>query len=105
MNKTLIKRLQHQAGRKLNNTSGETLAETLTSVIILALVVLLLTGAIVTAARVNHQTDNTKTTFTTTNQTSKSGNITIKEDGKSTSATLPVTVYTTENEYTYYQLR
>ena len=105
MNKTLIKRLQHQAGRKLNNTSGETLAETLTSVIILALAVLLLTGAIVTAARVNHQTDNTKTTFTTENQTKIDGSITIKEDGKTTSTTLPVTVYTTENEYIYYQLQ
>ena len=103
MNVISLKRLKHQIGRKLNSTSGESFVETLAAVIISVLAMMILTGAIVTSARVNHQTENTKTAFTTETQTSTKDEITIKEG--TTSTTLPVTVYTTENGYIYYQLQ
>jgi ABC-type phosphate transport system permease subunit len=103
MNITFFKRLKHQIGRKLNSTSGESFVETLAAVIISVLAMMILTGAIVTSARVNHQTENTETTFTTKTQKSTTDEITIKEG--TTSTTLPVTVYTTENGYIYYQLQ
>lgn len=103
MNVISLKRLKHQIGRKLNSTSGESFVETLAAVIISVLAMMILTGAIVTSARVNHQTENTKTAFTTEIQETNTGNIIIKEGA--TSTTLPVTVYTTENGYIYYQLQ
>ena len=103
MNKIRIKSLGQQVGSRLRSTSGETLVETLTTVIMLGLAGVLLTGAIVTAARVSYKANNEETAFTTENQIETDGTITIKENGRLTATTLPVTVYTTENGYIYYQ--
>ena len=51
--------------KKLQNKAGETIAETLVTMIILSLAVLMLAGAVVTTARVNKQADNTDTSFQT----------------------------------------
>lgn len=100
--------------RKLRNTKGETIAETLVTMIILSLAVLMLAGAVVTSARVNKKADNTDTAFTVGTQlpdgTSDSSTVTITEaDGSggfataTKSAELPVTVYETKNKYIYYE--
>lgn len=51
--------------KKLQSKAGETIAETLVTMIILSLAVLMLAGAVVTTARVNKQADNTDTSFQT----------------------------------------
>ena len=53
--------------KKLHSRSGETIAETLVTMIILSVAVLMLAGAVVTAARVNKQADNADTSFQTGN--------------------------------------
>ena len=48
--------------KKLQSKAGETIAETLVTMI-MSLAVLMLAGAVVTTARVNKQADNTDTSF------------------------------------------
>lgn len=100
--------------RKLKNKSGETIAETLVTMVILSLAVLMLAGAVVSAAKVNKKADNTSTSFTVGTEVPGSGTnsptVTITQTngtggtGTSTrSATLPVKVYETKNKYIYYE--
>ena len=69
--------------RKLHSNSGETIAETLVTMIILSLAVLMLAGAVVTAARVNKKADNTDVAFVAGQEIGGSGTnspeITISE--------------------------
>ena len=100
--------------RKLKNKSGETIAETLVTMVILSLAVLMMAGAVVSAAKVNKKADNTSTAFTVGTVISGSGTnaatVTITQtngaggtETSATSATLPVTVYETKNKYIYYE--
>ena len=100
--------------RKLKSKAGETIAETLVTMVILSLAVLMLAGAVVSAAKVNKKADNTDTAFTVGTVISGSGTnsatVTITQTngtgGTGTlaeSATLPVTVYETKNKYIYYE--
>ena len=58
MRKYKIKKL-HFFQRKICSTSGETIAETLVTMIVLSLAVLMLAGAVVTSAKVNKKAENT----------------------------------------------
>lgn len=96
--------------KKFRSNKGETIAETLVTMIILSLAVLLLAGAVVTSARVNKQAENTDTAFTVgeklSDGTSSSSTVTVTESGSSAEAAtaeLPVTVYETKNKYIYYE--
>lgn len=99
--------------RKLHSNSGETIAETLVTMIILSLAVLMLAGAVVTAARVNKKADNTDAAFVAGQEIGGSGTnspeITISEKtgtGTEKSVSLPVKVYETDKntnkKYYYY---
>ena len=93
--------------KKLQSKAGETIAETLVTMIILSLAVLMLAGAVVTAARINKKADNTGTAFfveaaTVTNDSSViiTDSSKIGTEGK---ITVPVTLYKTKNNYQYYK--
>lgn len=93
-----------KAEKKLKNNNGETLVETLVTMIIMVLSVMIITGAIVTGAKVNHKTDNSATAFSTENQKDTTGTITITENSSnSNQITLNVNIHTTKNDYTYYE--
>ena len=104
LHKSAPKQFHKSAQKKLLSDAGETLVETLVTMIILSLAVLMLTGAIVTSARVNFKADNTSTAFSTENQSDSEEKITITESGSAgNSITMPVEVHMTENGYTYYE--
>lgn len=92
--------------KKLRSTSGESIAETLVTMIILSLAVLMLAGAVVTSARVNKQADNTNTAFFTEGVTRTQGNVVITDSSQAgTDGTIGILVdfYRTANEYQYYE--
>lgn len=101
--------------KKLHSRYGETIAETLVTMIILSLAVLMLAGAVVTAARVNKQADNTDTSFQTGTAISTGtapAKVIISEENAtggtgSIAAELPVTLYQSQNSsgksYIYYK--
>ena len=103
---TSVISLLYNKKNKLKNNDGETLIETLATMVILSLAVLIITGAIVTGAKVNHKTDNSATAFSTEGQQDKAGTITIRDNtSASKNTTLQVKVHTTQNDYTYYELQ
>ena len=95
--------------KKFNNKSGETIAETLVTMIILSLAVLMLAGAVVTSARVNKKADNTDTAFSTDGASASTKNIIITDKSETgTDNTITVTTgnfYTTKNKYKYYEIK
>ena len=101
-----MKKLLRKFQLKLQSRSGETIAETLVTMVILSLAVLMLAGAVVTAARINKKADNTDTAFLVKDEAGIATNITITENsqaGEVNSVTIPVTLYTTQNDYQYYK--
>ena len=91
---------------KLQSRSGETIAETLVTMVILSLAVLMLAGAVVTAARINKKADNTDTAFSVKDEAGIETNITITENsqvGAMDPVTITVTLYTTKNDDQYYK--
>ena len=93
---------------KIRSTSGETIAETLVTMIILSLAVLMLAGAVVTSARVNKKADNTDTAFTAATTPSATKNVVITYKPKTGTETqkqieVPTSFYETENDYQYYE--
>lgn len=91
---------------KLQSRSGETIAETLVTMVILSLAVLMLAGAVVTAARINKKADNTDTAFLVKDEAGIERDITITDNsqvGEVDPVTIPVTMYTTQNDYQYYK--
>ncbi|MDD5805191.1 MAG: hypothetical protein PUE78_12990 [Clostridia bacterium] len=94
--------------KKINSTSGETIAETLVTMIILSLAVLMLAGAVVTSARVNKKADNTDTSFSTESETVTHDNVTITDGSKAGTAaeiSISVNFHETENGYKYYEVQ
>lgn len=90
--------------KKIRATSGETIVETLVTMVILSLAVLMLAGAAVSSAKINSREDNTDTAFTTDEQSRTEGSISVSVDGESDkTATLDIHRYHTENGYTYYE--
>ncbi len=76
--------------KKMKQTSGETLAETLASVVIISLALLMLPGAVVAAARVN-ATAKKQVIYMENREETLAGTckITISIDGKSETIQLP----------------
>ena len=107
-------KIRNYIKRKFRNTSGETIAETLVTMIILSLAVLMIAGAVVTAAKVNKRADNMDTAFTTGEAAGNIGTdgpkVTISEktEGTGKSVTVPVQVYETKKsgnkKYIYYEM-
>lgn len=95
--------------KKINSTSGETIAETLVTMIILSLAVLMLAGAVVTSARVNKKADNTDTSFSTESEKIVTlDNVTITDGSKAGTAaeiSISVNFHETENGYKYYEVQ
>ena len=108
-------KIREKIRKKFHSTSGETIVETLVTMIILSLAVLMLAGAVVTAARINKKADNTDTAFTAGREIGGTGtgspSVTISENqtaGTGASVTVPERVYQTEKKanknYTYYEM-
>lgn len=94
--------------KKINSTSGETIAETLVTMIILSLAVLMLAGAVVTSARVNKKADNTDTSFSTESEIVTLDKVTITDGSKAGTAaeiSISVNFHETENGYKYYEVQ
>lgn len=98
--------------KKFFAASGETIAETLVTMVILSLAVLMIAGAVVSAAKVNKKADNTQTAFSATDvKDSTAQNIVItevNEDGTAVpggdSTEITVNMYETDNDYLYYEI-
>ena len=101
--KKTIKKFQS----KLQEKSGETIVETLVTMLILSLAVLMLAGAVITAARINKKADNTGTAFSVEDASITNGSSVIITDSSQTGTedkiTVPVTLYKTKNNYQYYK--
>ena len=108
MRKYKIKKL-HFFHRKICSTAGETIAETLVTMIVLSLAVLMLAGAVVTSAKVNKKAENTDTAFKATDTSlTKNVVITYKTKGGTgveTTIEVPTNYYETENDYRYYEAK
>ncbi len=87
--------------KKLKSRLGETIAETLITVLIAALGMMLLAGAIVTAARINASLTNEDIAFKQAAASSLE-TVSVALDG-GTPCSVPVNVYETQNHYTYYE--
>lgn len=90
---------------KLCSESGESIVETLVTMIILSLAVIMLSGAVVTSARVNEKADNTETAFTISQEQPTQTSVVIAPNGGTGTrgVYLDVNSYKTENGYTYYE--
>lgn len=93
--------------KKICSTSGETIAETLVTMIILSLAVLMLAGAVVTSARINSKADNTDTAFTaaTTFPSERYINFTYESGSAEKKIDIPINYYKTGNDYIYYEAK
>lgn len=105
-----IRKICKNAKKRFLSPSGETIAETLVTMIILSLAVLMIAGAVVSAAKVNKRADNTQTAFTADVKAQKSQNIVlteVNEDGTAVpggnSTEITVNMYETKNRYFYYE--
>ena len=98
--KTIVSRIMNNsAATKLRSNSGESIVETLVTMIILSLAVVMLSGAVVTSARVNQSAD---TAFISSQNRPVSHMISISK-GTGEGANLNVNLYQTENGYIYYE--
>ena len=91
---------------KLHSSRGETLIESLCAILLVALVMLFLSTAIATAARINLQVRDTDITFRTDGAIEKD-DATIKiVDENGTEYTGTVRLYTTQDTaYRYFRIR
>lgn len=87
--------------KKLHSSRGETLIESLCAVLIVTLVMLFLSTAIATAARVNHKVRTTDVSFKTGGTAKPDKTVTVTVDG--TAYTGKATTYDTTNGYRYYR--
>ena len=90
---------------KLHSSRGETLIESLCAILLVALVMLFLSTAIATAARVNLQIRNTDITFHTEDADKKEITVQVLENGtEMTAYSGKATLYTTKTaNYRYYR--
>ena len=89
--------------KKLKSSRGESLGETLVSLLIASLAIVLLAGAIVTAGRINASLQNDDVVFRRGTPTESVGSVTLTMGSDSVS--VPVNVYSTENDYSYYEIK
>ena len=91
--------------KKLHCARGETLIESLCAILLVALVMLFLSTAIATAARINLQVRDTDITFRTDGATAKEATIKIVDEN-GTEYTGTVRLYTTQDTaYRYFRIR
>ena len=92
--------------KKLHCARGETLIESLCAILLVALVMLFLSTAIATAARVNLQIRNADITFHTEEAEHKETTVTVFENGtKQTEYSGKATLYTTKTaHYRYFRI-
>lgn len=91
--------------KKLHCTRGETLIESLCAILLVALVMLFLSTAIATAARINLQVRDTDITFRTDGAKAKETRIKIVDEN-GTEYTSTVRLYTTQDTaYRYFRIR
>ncbi len=92
--------------KRLREKKGESIAETLVAVLIMAMSLTILAGAIVSAAKVNSKFDNSSEAVIGPVKTG-SGSIYVKDSTGSTKASFTVEIYEagngTGNEYYYYE--
>ena len=91
--------------KKEKSRSGETIAETLVTMLVLSLAVLILAGAVVSSAKVRQKTDVSTAVFITDGQIQLPANITVTDTGGASGSviSIPVCLYHTENDYVYYE--
>ena len=101
--KTIVSRIMNNsAATKLRSNSGESIVETLVTMIILSLAVVMLSGAVVTSARVNQRAEHADTAFISSQNRPVSHMISVSK-GTGEGANLNVNLYQTENGYIYYE--
>ena len=89
--------------KKMKSSRGESLGETLVSLLIASLAIVLLAGAIVTAGRINASLQNDDVVFRRGTPAESVGSVTLTMGSDSVS--VPVNVYSTENDYSYYEIK
>lgn len=91
---------------KWRSHSGETLVETLVAMLVIVLAVMMLTGGIVTAARINKSARDLNTSFNAGGNVEVFSNAKVKVHHNSETDTVNVTLYRTKdnNKYCYYEV-
>ncbi len=89
--------------KKLKKNKGETIAETLVAIIIVALSCTMLAEAIVSAAKVNSRVKNENEVLKVNETAGVSGKVSFKDSSNSEKANLDVTLYKSGNGYYYYE--
>ena len=90
--------------KKLKSKLGETISETLVALLISTFALMILAGAVVSAATINSRISHTDVVFSKDAAESGSSTVTISMDGSDiTPVEVSVDVYTTENGYIYYE--
>ena len=89
------------------DNSGESIAETLVSVLIVAMAMTMLAGAIMTTAKVNSTTRDMKTEFKTEGVITEPATIIISHSNGRMDDVVAVYKFTTNdsNEYIYYEVK
>lgn len=67
----------NNAFRKLNDRGAESITETLTAVLVMSLVITVLSGSVVTAARINKKTDSITTSAVLSDETGTDSHVII----------------------------
>jgi hypothetical protein len=89
--------------KKLRQSRGESIAETLVALLIASLAIMLLTGAIVTSARINASLKSDDVAFRTERAGAASSGTAYIRYETQLPEEVPVAVHTTENGYIYYE--
>ena len=91
--------------KKLKSNAGESLAETIVAMMIVTLAMLILAGALVSAAKINKKTRNMDTSFSTAVEMTVTDDTVEIVHGNGTNVAVAVKSYTTndKNKYQYYE--
>jgi len=85
--------------KKIANQSGETLVETLLSIMIVLLTLLFLSVSVISAQKINAAVKNQDTSFHYETSDAESGSVKVKIGSQSVSIDVQ---YYTDNDYVYY---
>lgn len=88
--------------KKLRNQRGETFIESLAAVLVVTIILVGLTTAIVSAARVNAKVRDTDVSFQYADRSYGTIQVTVKQNNAPKDS-FPAAEYTAENGYHYYQ--
>ncbi len=88
---------------KLQNSSGETLVETLCALLVVVLVFLLLSASVVAASRLNQAVQSTDLSFHYSTAQAQEGSLTLALKGDTEEYQLEATEYEDENGYVFYK--